>query len=63
MFLAGCFWMAQYYIMAGELPKTKSIINEALKFSTDLVFLRKKKILKEQKYWVIFRRLLSMHLS
>ena len=37
-----CSWQDAFgwriRIMAGELPKTKSIINEALRFSTDLGF-------------------------
>lgn len=38
VFLAGCFWMAQYYIMAGNLSKGEEIINAALSFSNDLGF-------------------------
>lgn len=36
VFLAGCFWMAQYYTMADNLPKAEKIINAALEFSNDL---------------------------
>lgn len=38
VFLAGCFWMAQYYIMTGNLEKAERIINAALRFSNDLGF-------------------------
>ena len=38
VFLASCFWMAQYYIMCNHLDKAKTIIDAALKFSTDLFF-------------------------
>ena len=38
VFLAGCFWMAQYYIMLDDLEKTEKIIDAALKFSNDLGF-------------------------
>lgn len=38
VFLAGCFWMAQYYVMAGNFEKAENIINESLKFSNDLGF-------------------------
>lgn len=38
VFLAGCFWMAQYYIMMENLEKAERIINAALKFSNDLGF-------------------------
>ncbi len=38
VFLAGCFWMAQYYIMANDLEKAERIIDTALKFSNDLGF-------------------------
>lgn len=36
VFLAGCFWMAQYYIMTDDLTKAEKIIKETLKFSNDL---------------------------
>ncbi len=38
VFLAGCFWMAQYYIMAKDIPKAENIIKSALEFSNDLGF-------------------------
>lgn len=38
VFLAGCLWMAQYNIMAGNLEKAENIINAALEFSNDLGF-------------------------
>lgn len=37
-FLAGCFWMAQYYIMVGHVEKGKRIIEVALEYSNDLGF-------------------------
>lgn len=38
VFLAGCFWMSQYYIMTQDLPKAEKIIEAALEFSNDLGF-------------------------
>lgn len=38
VFLAGCFWMAQYYLMIDDLEKAEKIIEAALKFSNDLGF-------------------------
>jgi len=38
VFLAGCLWMAQFYIMAGDLEKAENIITAALEFSNDLGF-------------------------
>ncbi len=38
VFLAGCLWMAQYYIMAGKIEKAEKILNAALEFSNDLGF-------------------------
>ena len=38
VFLAGCFWMAQYYIMLDNQEKAERIIETALKFSNDLGF-------------------------
>lgn len=38
IFLAGCLWMAQYYIMANNLQKAQKTIKAALKFSNDLGF-------------------------
>jgi GH15 family glucan-1,4-alpha-glucosidase len=37
-FLAASLWMAQYYIYRGNLDKARVIINEVLKYSTDLGF-------------------------
>lgn len=39
VFLAGSLWMAQYYIELKALSKAKTIIDGALKFSTDLGFM------------------------
>lgn len=36
VFLAGCFWMAQYYVMSQDLVKAEKIIEAALKFNNDL---------------------------
>lgn len=36
VFLAGCFWMAQNYIMTENFEKAEKIIKAALKFSNDL---------------------------
>jgi GH15 family glucan-1,4-alpha-glucosidase len=36
VFLAGCFWMVQYYIMTGEISKAEKIIEASLNFSNDL---------------------------
>lgn len=38
VFLASCFWMAQYYIMCDKIEKARRIINAALAFSNDLGF-------------------------
>lgn len=38
VFLAAAFWMAQYYITAGDLDKCKQIMDAAFRFSTDLGF-------------------------
>lgn len=38
VFLAGCFWMAQYYVMCNDLEKAENIIEAALKFNNDLGF-------------------------
>lgn len=38
IFLAGCLWMAQYYIMLKDKTKALEIINAVLKFSNDLGF-------------------------
>lgn len=37
-FLAGSLWMAQYYVYRGNLDKARMILNEVLKYSTDLGF-------------------------
>jgi GH15 family glucan-1,4-alpha-glucosidase len=37
-FLAGSLWMAQYYIYIKEFDKAREIIDEALKYTTDLGF-------------------------
>ncbi len=39
VFLAGCLWVAQYYVMLKDLKKSKTIIDAVLQFSTDLGFL------------------------
>lgn len=39
VFLAGCLWVAQYYVMLKDLKKAKTIIDAVLQFSTDLGFL------------------------
>lgn len=39
VFLAASLWMAQYYVMLGNLPKAKNIIDAVLSFATDLGFL------------------------
>ncbi len=39
VFLAGCLWMAQYFVMTGELSKTKKIIDAVLQFATTQGFL------------------------
>lgn len=39
VFLAACLWMAQYYVMAKDLEKARTIIDAVLQFSTDLGFL------------------------
>lgn len=38
VFLAGCLWMAQYYIMANDFSKAEEIIKASLEFSNDLGF-------------------------
>jgi GH15 family glucan-1,4-alpha-glucosidase len=37
-FLAASLWMAQYYVYRGNLDKARVIINEVLKYTTDLGF-------------------------
>jgi len=39
VFLAGCLWVAQYYVMLKDLKKAKTIIDAVLQFLTDLGFL------------------------
>ncbi|WP_025144259.1 glycoside hydrolase family 15 protein [Pedobacter jeongneungensis] len=39
VFLAGSCWMAHYYALAGNLPKSKSILDAVLALSNDLGFL------------------------
>jgi GH15 family glucan-1,4-alpha-glucosidase len=39
VFLAGCLWVAQYYVMLKDLKKAKTIIDAVLQFTTDLGFL------------------------
>lgn len=39
VFLAGCLWIAQYYVMLKDLKKAKTIIDAVLQFTTDLGFL------------------------
>jgi GH15 family glucan-1,4-alpha-glucosidase len=38
-FLAGSIWMAQYYVYRKNLDKARTILNEVLKYSTDLGFM------------------------
>lgn len=39
VFLAGSLWVAQYYIMVGELDKARKILDAALVFANDLGYL------------------------
>jgi GH15 family glucan-1,4-alpha-glucosidase len=39
VFLAGCLWVAQYYVMLNNREKAKTIIDAVLQFATDLGFL------------------------
>ncbi len=48
VFLAGCFWMAQYYIMINYLKKAEKIIDAALEFSNDLGFFAEEGDLKRK---------------
>ncbi|MCM4157966.1 glycoside hydrolase family 15 protein [Gramella sp. AN32] len=38
VFLAGCFWVAQYYIMLDNFEKAREIIDTSLEYSNDLGF-------------------------
>ena len=48
-FLAASLWMAQYYIYRKDFPKAKVIINEVLKYSTDLGFLSEEADVENQR--------------